>query len=172
MHFDQAQHIEQVRKALGLLQLLVLKKNVSTEELESRFEAIQRQVSALSTENQQIRDHHDKVVAHAKGEIQALRGDLERAERQAANARAISEQAVQETRKQRYHRQIIEEENQGLIHQIKLYTNPNVMLDAVDDVQLCPNCGEQQMDRAADDSCLCRFCMSRFLVDFPEPHPL
>jgi NADH pyrophosphatase NudC (nudix superfamily) len=171
MKWDQQQQIGKLLKAFGFLQILLLDEGAHREEIESECQQIQRQLSALSKVEQEKTSHSEKVEAELKLKIQTLSEDLDFAIREKATANAKAENALQEARRQRHYREAIEDENRGLVRQVKSYTHPNFVLDVVDDIQVCPNCGEQEMDREADDSCTCRYCLSRFMIDYGERHP-
>ncbi len=163
--------IEALSSVVKLLQWLVIEKDSQKDDIAEKFEFISTELAALKEEYFATREYNEKRGNENKSQIQILRRERDDALRAKEKSDSKTIRAIQQARTERYYRQLVEDESRGLSRQIKAFTSSYFALEIVDDTQICPSCGEQQLDRDVDDTCVCRYCMSRFAMDLEERRP-
>jgi rubrerythrin len=171
MTWNYQQRIEGLVSAIAYLQLRVLEGDASREQVQEELDDLQRQVVALSKILDDNRTHSERRIADQNRENEDLRTQIEGLVGRTTRAEAKANESVREARKQQFYRQLVEAENRGLARTIKQYSDPRFMLEVVDDIQECPQCNEVHMDRLPDNTCVCRYCGSRYLLDIDERPP-
>ena len=173
MDSDQRERIEKVLGAFELLKILVVDATASqhqlsaetVEELLNLMGDITLQLVALAKLLRTTRHHSEKMAIAHKWQLEIAVAELNRVQTLLLASQQTVQRLNEDLRREQFRRCIEEDERKTAQRKLREFTHKNYHLEYVDDIQECPSCGEQQMDRQTDKTCVCRYCLSEFICD-------